>query len=404
MQDFANTKILLGVCGGIAAYKAVFLIRELTRCGAAVRVVMTQAAHEFITPLTMQTVSGNEVYHKLFDPATSGGMDHIELARWADYVLIAPASANFLTKMAYGLADDLLSTLCLATAAPIIVCPAMNKNMWEHPAIQHNCSILKQRQIVFLGPELGMQACGDFGHGRFAEISSILNALRILETIDITAPHGLQQKQIMITAGPTREMIDPVRFISNASSGKMGYSLAIAAHLIGANVTLISGPTNLPKPIGVNFTAVTSAQGMLEQVLNHGQPGMIFIGVAAVADYTISDRSMTKIKKQSHNDAMTINLKCTQDIIATVVNSGLAAYTVGFAAETHDVLLHAREKLQRKRLQMIIANQVGEDLTFEQDQSQATIITKNAEISLPVMHKMRLAGKILNFIHKNITE
>ena len=282
MQDFINKKILLGVCGGIAAYKSAYLLRELTRLGAEVRVVMTHSAQQFISPLIMQALSGNEVRTDLFDTQAERAMGHIELARWADYLLIAPASANCLAKMAQGIADDLLSTLYLVAEIPVIVCPAMNRSMWAHPATKANCEFLQNRGVIFVGPEEGEQACGEQGFGRVSEADQIVDALRLYEV------HGLLTgKKVVITAGPTRETIDPVRYLSNYSSGKMGYALAEAAAMAGAQVTLISGPSGLVASSGIELIKVESAASMLDEVMKHMKAGSIFIGTAAVADYSV---------------------------------------------------------------------------------------------------------------------
>ena len=392
MQDFLNKKIILGICGGIAAYKSAFLVRELTRLGAIVRVVMTDSAEEFITPLTLQALSGEDVRHSLFDLNAERAMGHIELARWADLVLIAPASANFLAKMAHGLADDLLSTLYLVTDAPVIVCPAMNKNMWAHPATQANCELLSKRSVVIVGPAEGSQACGEVGFGRMSEVDEIITALRLLEVNQL-----LKGRDILITAGPTRESIDPVRYISNHSSGKMGYALASAAVMAGARVTLISGPTSQKIPEGVTFLRVDSASDMFDAVLDHLKPGMIFIGTAAVADYYVKEISTDKLKKQGQ-DTLNLTLSKSPDVIAAVAASKKAQYVVGFAAETSDLLVHARDKLESKKLDMIIANQVGKGVGFDSDLNQVTVITKDKKISFDTMHKTRLAGSLISML------
>ncbi|STX49496.1 bifunctional phosphopantothenoylcysteine decarboxylase/phosphopantothenate synthase [Legionella hackeliae] len=293
MQDLANKKIVLGVCGGIAAYKTAYLVRELTNLGVDVRVVMTASAQQFISPLTFQALSGNDVRTTLFDEQAERAMGHIELARWADYLLIAPASANCLAKMANGLADDLLSTLYLVTEAPVIICPAMNRSMWRHPATQANCTLLKARGVIIVGPEEGSQACGEEGLGRLSETQAIINALRCYEINQC-----LVGKTLLITAGPTREAIDPVRYLSNHSSGKMGYALAEAAVLAGAKVVLVTGPTGLTPPAGVEVHRVESAKDMYSAVMANLQNDMIFIGTAAVADYSMASPTNEKIKKR----------------------------------------------------------------------------------------------------------
>ncbi len=389
MQDFANKNIVLGICGGIAAYKSAYLVRELTRLGACLRVVMTASAQQFITPMTLQALSGQDVRCDLFDSQAERAMGHIELARWADYLLIAPATANCLAKMAQGLADDLLSTLYLVAETPVIVCPAMNRSMWAHPATQANCKQLVARGVVIVGPEEGSQACGEQGFGRVSEADHIISALRLHDVNQL-----LVGQRVLITAGPTHEAIDPVRYISNRSSGKMGYALAQAALMAGAHVTLISGPSALTPPAGIVFRRVTSAHTMLNAVMEHLQSGMIFIGAAAVADYHVSAPALEKLKKNK-NATLTLALTANPDILATVAASGTPSFVVGFAAETTDVIQQASEKLRAKKLDMIIANQVGDELGFDRDDNQVTILTKHRQIELPLTHKTRLAGQII---------
>ena len=389
MQDFIGKKILLGVCGGIAAYKSAFLVRELTRLGAEVKVVMTQSAQEFITPLLMQALTGNDVRTELFDAQAERAMGHIELARWADYLVIAPASANCLAKMAQGIADDLLSTLYLVAAVPIFVCPAMNHSMWWHPATQANCKLLQERGVIFVGPEEGSQACGEYGFGRVSEAAQIISALRLHEVHQL-----LVGKQVLITAGPTREPLDPVRYLSNYSSGKMGYALAEAAAMAGAEVTLVSGPCSLDVSAGIKLIQVESAQAMLDAVMQELCEGIIFIGAAAVADYHIQAPAAEKIKK-TDQDELTLKLVKNPDILSQVAHSAKASFVMGFAAETTDVIVHATEKLKRKKLDMIVANAVGKGLGFESDVNQVALISKNKQIDLPLTHKTRLAGQII---------
>ncbi|KTD17415.1 bifunctional phosphopantothenoylcysteine decarboxylase/phosphopantothenate--cysteine ligase CoaBC [Legionella jordanis] len=396
MQDFAKKKILLAVCGGIAAYKAAYLVRELCKLGAEIRVVMTASAQKFITPLTLQALSGHEVAIDLFNGEAERGMGHIELARWADYFLIAPASANTIAKMAYGLADDLLSTIHLVATCPIVLCPAMNRSMWQHPSTQSNCQLLAQRGVLIVGPEEGSQACGEEGFGRLSEANSIINALRLFDI-----HQRLKGQKILITAGPTREAIDPVRYLSNHSSGKMGYALAEAAKHAGAEVTLISGPTALTPPSGVDVHYVESAQQMLQQVMLKLEKGMIFIGTAAVADYGILSPANEKIKKKNHRD-LELSLTLNPDILSEVVASGKAAYVLGFAAETTDVIKHAQEKLIKKKLDMVVANQVGPKMAFGQDDNQVTILTRDNQVELPLDHKIRVAGRIIAILASNI--
>lgn len=396
MQDFIDKKLLIGVCGGVAAYKSAYLVRELTRLGAQVRVVMTTSAQQFITPLLMQALSGNEVHTSLFDTQAERAMGHIELARWADYLVIVPASANCLAKMANGIADDLLSTLYLVAKVPLFICPAMNHSMWDHPATQANCELLRARGAFFIGPEEGSQACGEYGFGRVSEADEIINALRLHEVHQL-----LVGKQLVITAGPTREAIDPVRYLSNHSSGKMGYALAQAAAMAGAKVTLISGPSVLVPPSGVKVIRVETANAMLNAVMIALEPDCIFIGAAAVADYRVDSPANEKIKK-SNKDEMSLNLLKNPDIISAVVASNKASFVIGFAAETCDLLHHAQEKLHNKKLDMIVANQVGEGLGFEQDSNQAVVITKKIQIDIPLIHKTRLAGQIIAILAQTL--
>jgi phosphopantothenoylcysteine decarboxylase/phosphopantothenate--cysteine ligase len=392
MQDFVNKKILLGVCGGVAAYKSAYLLRELTTLGAEVRVVMTQSAQEFINPLMMQALSGNEVRTDLFDTQAERAMGHIELARWADYLLIAPATANCLAKMAQGIADDLLSTLYLVAEVPVIVCPAMNRSMWSHPATRANCELLQERGVIFVGPEEGAQACGEHGLGRVSESQQIINTLRLLDVNQL-----LTGKKVVITAGPTREAIDPVRYLSNYSSGKMGYAMAEACAMAGAQVTLISGPCDLETFSQIELIRVESAQSMYEEVKKHVHTGDIFIATAAVADYRASSPSPEKMKKKERNE-LSIDLVKNIDILASVSEQGKASFIVGFAAETNDVITYAKDKMQTKKLDMIVANKVGQGLGFESDENQVTLITKNKQIELPLTQKTRLAGQIIAII------
>lgn len=396
MQDFINKKILLGICGGIAAYKSAYLVRELIRLGAEVRVVMTHSAQNFITPLTMQALSGNDVRTELFDSAAERAMGHIELARWADYLLIAPASANYLAKMAQGIADDLLSTLYLVANIPVIVCPAMNHSMWSNPATQANCKRLRERGVIFVGPEIGSQACGEEGLGRVSEAGQIITALRQHDVANL-----LTGKEVLITAGPTRESIDPVRYLTNYSSGKMGYAVAEAAAMAGAKVTLISGPTQLTVSAGIEVVRVESATAMLKEVMSHLQKGCIFIGTAAVADYKLETPSTEKVKKVEHRE-LQLKLTRNEDILTAVSASAKAAYVVGFAAETSNLLQYAQDKLQRKKVDMIVANQVGPGVGFESDVNQVTVVTKNKQIELPLIHKTRLAAQIIAILAANL--
>ncbi|CDZ77867.1 DNA/pantothenate metabolism flavoprotein [Legionella massiliensis] len=396
MQDFNDKKIVLGICGGIAAYKTAYLVRELARLGAQVRVVMTESAQEFISPLTLQALGASEVRVDLFDLQAERAMGHIELARWADYLVIAPATANCLAKLANGLADDLLSTLYLVAETPVIACPAMNRSMWAHPATQANCARLTKRGLILVGPAEGSQACGEEGLGRMVEVDAIVNALRLHSVHQLLAG-----QRLLITAGPTREAIDPVRFLSNNSSGKMGYALAEAAKMAGAEVILVSGPTEISPPAGVQTYKVDSAKAMQEAVMQHLQAGMIFIGTAAVADYCVDAPATEKIKKQDSPE-LTLQLGPNPDILASVTASAKASFVVGFAAETSQVIKHAKDKLHSKKLDMIIANQVGKGLGFDVDHNQATVLTKDTKTELPLTHKIRLAGQIIAILATSI--
>ncbi|MGC1182961.1 bifunctional phosphopantothenoylcysteine decarboxylase/phosphopantothenate--cysteine ligase CoaBC [Legionella sp.] len=389
MHDFIGKKILLGVCGGVAAYKSAYLTRELTCLGAEVKVVMTQSAQQFISPLLMQALSGNEVRTDLFDAQAERAMGHIELARWADYLVITPASANFIAKMAQGIADDLLSTLYLVAEIPVFVCPAMNHSMWHHPATRANCTLLQERGAIFVGPEEGAQACGEEGLGRVSEAEQIISALRLHEVHQL-----LMGKKVLITAGPTRESIDPVRYISNYSSGKMGYALAEAAARAGAEVTLISGPCNLSISAGIKLIKIESAEEMLTATMHELDDGCIFISAAAVADYHIHHPAKQKMKKTEQPE-LTLHLIKNPDILSNVVDTGKASFVIGFAAEITDVVRYATEKLKRKKLDMIVANTVGKELGFEQDVNQVTVINHSRQIELALTHKTRLAGQII---------
>ncbi len=394
MQDFLNKKIILGITGGIAAYKSAQLVRDLTQLGACVRVVMTDAAEAFVTPTTLQALSGQEVRRSLWDSSAERAMSHIELARWADYVVIAPATADCLAKMAHGLADDLLSTLYLVTEKPVIVCPAMNRSMWQHPATKANMLTLKQRNVIVVGPQMGAQACGEYGMGRMSEPADIIDALRLCDI-----HHLLVGQKLLITAGPTQEPVDPVRYLSNHSSGKMGYALAKAAVMAGADVTLISGPTKLPVPNQVDFYAVQTAEEMSCAVMDHLKPSMLVIACAAVADYTVEIPAEQKIKKHMQTE-LVLTLKKTPDILTQIVSSQRAAYIVGFAAETDNLTQHARMKLESKRLNMIVANQVGNGQGFDQEDNQVTVLTAKHEYTYECMHKVRLAGHLIALLQR----
>ncbi len=403
MTQLQNKNILLGITGGIAAYKTPDLVRRLREQGAVVRCVMTESAKAFVTPLSLQAVSGFTVSDDLLDPTAEAAMGHIELARWADLILIAPATANTLARITHGFADDLLSTLVLASKAPVCVAPAMNQQMWAATAVQNNVSILRERGIAFIGPESGEQACGDIGYGRMTDPTDIVKALLNEKLPDngSTASGTWQGKTFVITAGPTREAIDPVRYISNHSSGKMGYALAQAAANAGAKVVLVSGPTQLATPKGVQRIDVETAEQMLTAVQQQLTDCDVFIGCAAVSDYRVEDIAEHKIKKEQNSEPPKLSLVQNPDILKTVAQSANAPFTVGFAAETQNLKENALSKLQRKQLQMIIANDVSEPHQgFNSDQNSALILSKDSEQSLPTMSKHDMAVAIIDAIAK----
>ncbi|WP_043446985.1 bifunctional phosphopantothenoylcysteine decarboxylase/phosphopantothenate--cysteine ligase CoaBC [Halotalea alkalilenta] len=362
-----GTRILLGVSGGIAAYKSAVLARLLKKAGAEVRVVMTEGAQAFIKPLTFQALTGEPVGTSLLDPEAEAGMGHIELARWAELILIAPASANLIARLSRGHADDLLTTLCLGSGAERMLAPAMNQQMWAHPAVQENVDRLKTQGWGILGPDAGEQACGDIGSGRMMEPEAIIDTLQASP-----GQRPAQGLEIVITAGPTREAIDPVRYLTNHSSGKMGYALAAAAQALGATVTLISGPVRLATPPGVARVDVDSAEQMLDAAERAAATADIFIAAAAVADYRPATAAEQKIKKGSE-DELVLRLIKNPDVVATIAARENAPFTVGFAAETEALERHALDKLERKRLMMIVANQVGGGLGFDRDDNAATL-------------------------------
>ena len=360
--------VLLGVSGGIAAYKSAELVRRLVERGAQVQVVMTAAAREFIGATTFQALSGRPVRDSLWDAAAEAAMGHIELARWADVVLVAPATADFLARLATGRADDLLSTLCLATTAPIVVAPAMNQQMWANAATQANVALLRQRGLRLLGPATGEQACGEFGAGRMLEATEIADFIEPL----LAGAGPFTGKRVLVTAGPTREAIDPVRFVSNRSSGKMGYAVAEAMRAAGAEVVLVSGPVALPPPAGVRCIGVETAAQMLEAVQRELPGTHVLVATAAVADYrpvTVAER---KIKKKT--ERLSLDMTRTTDILATVAAGAQRPFVVGFAAETDSVEQHAREKLERKNLDMIAANEVGTSKAFDCDDNALLVL------------------------------
>ncbi len=396
-----NKNIVVGISGGIAAYKLPILVRALIKAGANVRVCMTDAAMKFITPLTFQALSGNPVHTDLLDSSAEAAMGHIELARWADSIIIAPASADIMARLAHGIANDLLSTLCLASEAPLYLVPAMNRVMWENAATQANLAILLQRNINILGPADGDQACGETGTGRMLEPHEIFTKLLQAES-KLIKQQPLKGKHILLTAGPTQEAIDPVRYISNRSSGKMGYSIAIAARDLGAKVTLISGPVSISVPQGIDIINVESAAQMHAATLAAAKYADIFIATAAVSDYSSKDIFSKKIKKSE--EYLQLELKQNADILSDVSHQFTDLFTVGFAAETHHLITYARHKLERKKLDMIVANPVGEGKGFDQDTNQLEILWADGQISLPEKDKQTLAYELMDIISEKYFE
>ncbi|HHX8464302.1 TPA: bifunctional phosphopantothenoylcysteine decarboxylase/phosphopantothenate--cysteine ligase CoaBC [Vibrio diabolicus] len=397
MQTLAGKKILLGISGGIAAYKCAELTRRLIERGAQVQVVMTKAAKEFITPLTMQAVSGRPVSDSLLDPAAEASMGHIELAKWADLVLLAPATADLIARMSAGMGNDLLTTLVLATDSPVAVSPAMNQQMYRNIATQENIATLARRGMHIWGPAAGEQACGDVGPGRMLEPMQLVHLCE-----QFFQPKLLEGRSILITAGPTREAIDPVRYITNHSSGKMGYALASAAAQMGAKVTLVSGPVSLNTPVGVERINVSSAQEMHEAVMTHAKKHDAFISCAAVADYRPQTIASQKLKKTEDNDEMVINMVKNPDIVASVAAmTEKRPFTVGFAAETNDVETYARGKLTKKNLDMICANDVSvAGQGFNSNDNAITLYWPEGELALALESKEALSFKILEKMHQ----
>lgn len=385
-------KIILGVTGGIAAYKSPDLVRRLIERGGDVQVVMSRGAQQFVTPLTFQAVSGKPVRTDLWDEAAEAAMGHIELARWADEVVIAPATAEFLARLAHGFADDLLTTLCLATTAQITVAPAMNHQMWSNAATQANVRLLRERGVRFIGPDSGEQACGEVGVGRMVEPARIAD-----EVFTVRGGDGLLKGlKVVVTAGPTRERIDPVRFISNRSSGKMGFAVAQAAREQGANVVLVSGPVQICTPTGIERIDVESAEQMLNAVQQHIRDADIFIAAAAVSDYKPRDVASEKIKKTS--DVLSLALARAPDVLATIGRSESPPFLVGFAAETENVERNALAKLASKNLDMIAANRVGEGLGFDKDDNALTVYWNGGRRDLTLTSKIALARQLVELI------
>ena len=397
MLNFSNKNILLCVTGGIAAYKAAEIIRLFKKDGGDVRVIMTESAKEFITPLTLQAVSGNEIHDSLLDLKAESAMGHIELAKWADIILIAPCTAESMAKIVHGRADDLMGAVILASKASTYIAPAMNTTMWLDQGTQANYQTLLSRGIDFIGPDEGEQACGDIGPGRLVEPDKIIN---LIKSHSNKGP--LFGKTVTITAGPTREQIDPVRYISNNSSGKMGYALAEAAVQEGAVVNLVSGPVVLTADKSINLFKINSAREMLEAVNTCMKSSDIFISCAAVADYKPSKYSNTKIKKENL-DNLEINLEKNHDILSEVAEQFSSAYIVGFAAETSDVNANAKKKLDSKNLNMIISNDVSDSsIGFDSDENEVHVITGSETIFIKKDKKIRIAREILNIISTNI--
>ena len=400
MSTLAHKQICVVVTGGIAAYKAPELVRQIKAAGARVQVVMTAAAQEFVRPLTFQAVSGEPVHTELLNPLAEAAMGHIELARWADLVLVAPASADFLARLAHGLADDLASTLCLATPAPVLVAPAMNQQMWRNAATAANVELLRSRGILFCGPAVGVQACGDTGPGRMPEPTALRAAAESVFANGAPlapAPELLAGVTVLLTAGPTQEPIDPVRFITNRSSGKMGFALAEAARDAGARVIVVAGPAAVPAPAGCEVLRVTSAAEMHQAVMSRVSGCDIFIGAAAVADYTVATPAAHKVKKRGED--LSLTLVPTVDILAAVARLAQRPFTVGFAAETENLESYARQKLETKRLDLIAANLVGVPGSgFESDDNELSVYWSSGGTALGKASKQMLAHRLIAVI------
>jgi phosphopantothenoylcysteine decarboxylase/phosphopantothenate--cysteine ligase len=395
-NEDSGPKILLGVTGGIAAYKSPELVRRLKDRGAQVQVVMTRSAEAFVSPVTFQAVSARRVRGDLWDEAAEAAMGHIELARWADLVLVAPATAHCLGSLAGGLAGDLLTTICMATEAPIILAPAMNQAMWNNSAVQENRELLEKRGIRLVGPMAGDQACGEDGPGRMMEPEDIVRA--VFEEPAILVSESLKGLRTVITAGPTREPIDPVRYVTNRSSGRMGFALATAAQQAGAEVVLVSGPVSLPTPPGVQRMDVETAEEMYDTVHERIADTDLFIACAAVSDYRPRTPSARKIKRSSSE--LTLELTPSLDTLASVAKLVDGPFTVGFAAETEEVSRHARDKLTRKGLDMIAANRVGPDCGFDQETNSLTVLWEGDEVELEQATKPILARRLIELIAK----
>ena len=400
LKSLVNKNILLGVSGGIAAYKSAEIVRHLRKVGASVRVVMTKSAEEFITPLTLQALSGNRVSTELLDVEAEAAMGHIELAKWADGILIAPATANTLARLSNGRGDDLLSTITLAFDGPISLAPAMNQAMWGDERTQDNIKKLESQNFQICGPGSGEQACGDVGMGR------MLEPLEILDLFSYSFNEGkMAGKSILITAGPTQEPIDPVRFITNRSSGKMGYSLAQSAIDYGAKVTLISGPVNLEPPSNCNFISIKTADEMFEAVMHHINDKDVYIGTAAVSDYKPAKMQNNKIKKDGSNSPITLELEENKDILKSVSALKHRPFVVGFAAETNDVIENAEKKLSSKDLDLIVANDVSKkEIGFDSEENEVTLVTSADNYLIERQSKKKVSNKIIEFISERIND
>lgn len=386
----AGTRVLLGVSGGIAAYKAAELVRRLGDAGAEVRVVLTENAARFVTPLTFQALSGHPVRSSLWDESAEAAMGHIELARWADEVLVAPASADLLARLAHGLADDLLTTLCLATSAPVSVAPAMNQQMWANAATQANIATLRERGMRVFGPGSGGQACGEFGAGRLLEACEIVGELAAAR-----APRVLAGTRVLVSAGPTHEDIDPVRYVGNRSSGRMGFAVAEAAVAAGAEVTLVAGPVALATPARVRRIDVRSAREMHDAVLAEAARSDVYVGAAAVADFRPREVAPGKLKKAGAESTLELSLVQNPDILAAVAAMRPRPFVVGFAAETEDLEAHARGKLERKQLDLVAANDVGAGQGFERSDNALLLLWPGGREELPRADKRVLARALV---------
>lgn len=392
-QTPQGRKVLVGVTGGIAAYKAPDLVRRLKERGAEVQVVMTAGATQFVGALTLQAVSGRPVRTDMWDANAEAAMGHIELARWADEIVIAPATADIIARLAHGFAGDLLTTLCLATTAPITLAPAMNREMWANAATQANVRILEERGMRILGPASGEQACGEVGEGRMLEPLEIAEAV----AANVAVRNLLKGLKVVVTAGPTRERIDPVRYISNRSSGKMGYAVAQAARDAGAKVVLVTGPVGIAAPTGMQLVNVETAEQMLDAVRSQVVDANIFISAAAVSDYKAAQAAREKIKKTQ--DAMSLALARTPDVLATIARAAKRPFLVGFAAETENVEENALDKLNTKNLDMIAANKVGDGLAFDKDDNSLTVYWQGGgKQELPLVSKVNLARQLVALI------